>query len=160
MKYIQLTQGKQAVIDDRDYEYLSSWKWCAHSPKPGKWYAVRSQTIGFMKRIQIKMHRLILSAPNGIHVDHINGNGLDNRRDNIRLCNNTQNNYNSRKQSRITTSNFKGVSFDRESRKWSAHITIVGKRVRIGRFVSEVEAARAYDAEARRLYGEFARTNF
>jgi len=104
------------------------------------------------------MHRLILDVPDGLQVDHIDGDGLNNRRSNIRMCTAAQNRQNSRIQTmRLgipTTSRFKGVS--RNYGKWAVHIN--GKWV--GRYNDEVSAAKAYDAAARQAFGEFAKTNF
>ncbi|MBV8278501.1 MAG: HNH endonuclease [Verrucomicrobia bacterium] len=104
------------------------------------------------------MHRLIVNAPPGVQVDHVNGDGLDNRRANLRLASATQNAHN-RKIRRDNTSGFKGVRFDQSSQRWDARITFQGKRYYLGLFVTAELAARTYDQAARRLFGDFARTN-
>ena len=103
------------------------------------------------------MHREIINAPAGMQIDHINGNGLDNRKANLRLCNNAQNQQNRRKRSRAT-SLFKGVGW--HDNRWRARITVNGKQIEIGRFKSEFLAAEAYDQKAIELFSEFANLNF
>lgn len=154
-KEIPLSQGKYAVVDDGDFEWLTQWKWFF-----AKGYANRTGSKGRKYRGKdIPMHRQILDAPDGLQVDHINGDTLDNRRRNLRLVTSAQNHWN-QAPVRGITSKYKGVSWDKPRHKWTAHITCHYEQKNIGRFCSEEEAARAYDQEARRLFGEFARTNF
>jgi len=103
------------------------------------------------------MHILITGYKIGRRVDHINGNGLDNRRSNLRIATSQQNNRN-RKICNLNTSGFKGVRLDRN--KWRADIRIDGKRKNLGRFVNPEAAAAAYDEAARKYFGEFATLNF
>jgi len=156
VKEIPLTQGKVALVDDEDYEELNKHKWCAQ--KTGKaFYAVRN--VG--KRPHQKhvyMHRQILNAPPGVECDHRNGNGLDNRRCNLRICTSGQNKMNQRP--RGGTSQFKGVRWHRQAKRWQAEIMINSKHRYLGLFADETDAARTYDVAARELFGEFARTNF
>jgi hypothetical protein len=108
-----------------------------------------------------RLHRLILNAPTGREVDHINGNGLDNRRANLRLCLPRQNRWNMRKSiDRKCTSKFKGVYIMKGTGQITANISAQGERFFLGVFQSEEDAARAYDTAARRLHGRFARLNF
>lgn len=88
-KEIQLTQGKVTLVDDEDYEWLSQWKWCAKDGRNGNFYAFRAS-----KNKSTYMHRLILDTPKGKVTDHINGNGLDNRRINLRICSYRENSHN------------------------------------------------------------------
>ena len=104
------------------------------------------------------MHRVIMDAPKGMHVDHINGNGLDNRRENLRLCTNSQNHMN-RKTHRDSSSKYKGVSWNKRNSKWQAYIGSGIKRKNLGYFASESDAAKAYDIKAKECFGEFARLN-
>jgi hypothetical protein len=107
----------------------------------------------------IYMHLEIMSAPDGMEVDHMNGNGLDNRRENLRLCTRAQNRMNSVK--RIgKSSTFKGVYWHKNCRKWRASLKLDGKEIHIGYFNTELEAAEAYDEKALELFGEFAKPNF
>jgi hypothetical protein len=152
MREIPLTKGKVTIVDDADYEGLTQRRWHLLTPKRGGEYAMSSNGTG--------MHRAITSAPPGMEVDHINGNGLDNRRGNLRVCTKSGNQRNQRVQSRAKTSVFKGVSRMRGRTRWVACIKLGGRDTRLGSFGNEVDAALAYDAAARKHFGEFARTNF
>lgn len=153
MKTIALTQGHEAMVDDCDFETLAKFKWSA-LVLPHTVYAVRSIRVGGRSR-SILMHRELVEAH---RVDHRNGNGLDNRRDNLRACTPLQNAHNSR--GRTGTSRFKGVCWMPSERKWRANIKIDGVQTHLGLYVAEEDAARAYDAMARKHFGEFARPNF
>jgi len=152
-KTIELTQGYAAIVDDEDYEMLSKHKWCVFR-KPRTTYART-----WLGGKNVSMHRLILDAPPGEQVDHINGDGLDNRRHNIRLCTIIQNSHN-HKTYQTNTSGYKGVSWNKQRSKWRAMIMCDGKSVWLGYFADLLRAAQAYDAKAKELYGEFARPNF
>ena len=103
------------------------------------------------------MHGLIMPAPDGQFVDHINGNGLDNRRENLRLVTHQQNSFNQKHHG--GSSKFKGVSIDRISGSWRAYITVDGKRKHLGRHGTEIDAAKAYDMAAKEFFGEYAKLN-
>jgi hypothetical protein len=154
MKMIPLTQGKVALVDDEDFEYLMQWVWSA-SRNTGTYYAIRNDYTG--KHKVIFMHRVILNAPSNTMVDHANRNGLDNRRSNLRLCTSSQNTANSGPRSN-NKSGYKGVRKKRG--KWSAETNLLGKRIHIGTFDTPEQAARAYDAEVKKLFGVFAWLNF
>lgn len=151
MKEIQLTQGKIALVDDEDFDLINSFHW-RYAIINGKTYA---QQIKCPSPQQL-MHRLILGAIPGQFVDHINGNGLDNRRSNLRFCTHMENMRN-RKKSKNGTSQYKGVYL--EHGKWRARI-MAGFRKSLGLFTNEKEAAMAYDIAAKSLHGHFARLNF
>jgi hypothetical protein len=151
---IELTQGKVALVDDRDFEYLNQWKWQAMQ-NSGTWYAVR--TIYSPCKKSIKMHRLITGAPDGMLVDHFNMDGLDNRRANLRVCTKAENMCNRGKQANNTTG-FKGVF--RSKDRYLVQITVDGRIKSIGRYATPEEAARVYDQAALKYHGRFARLNF
>lgn len=158
-KEIPLTQGKVALVDEADYDQLSRFKWCA-SKEHGPWYAVRRIYSRSGKKIMQRMHRQILGLQPGDkrQCDHVNHNGLDNQRHNLRICTCSQNHQN--RISKHGTSRFKGVSWDKERQRWSVQIKVREKSLHPGRFKSEIEAAKAYDEAAKKHFGEFARTNF
>lgn len=150
-KTIQLTRGQFAIVDDADYSELSQYKWTAIWDRTGnRWYAARTE-----KRKSVRMHQRIMG---GLWIDHINGNGLDNRRENLRFCDRKQNQWNSKK--RKGTSQYKGVNLDKKAGKWRAQIKYNNRKIWLGRHDKEEDAALAYDSAARRLFGEFARPNF
>lgn len=158
MKYIPLNKGRVAIVDDDDYERLSCFKWIAwNKPRSSKWYAIASQTAGLKTSAERGMTRMILGVKKGHYIDHRNGNGLDNRKENLRFATPQQNAWNNRKR-KNAASRYKGVS--RKKEKWSAKICIDGKQIYIGTFALEEDAARAYDEKAKGLFGEFARLNF
>ena len=156
MKEIKLTQGKVALVDDADYEWLSSWKWCANRSHRG-WYATRDCYDG--PHTRVRMHRVIMDAQPGEQVDHINGNGLDNRRENLRICSHSENQHNAAKR-RGCSSRYKGIYWHKGHGKWVARVWLTGSQHSLGLFTDEVEAARVYDDAAREKFGEFARLNF
>jgi len=153
VKTIPLSQGAVALVDDADFAELSRFSWYLSD----KGYAVRNADVDGGKR-PIRMHRVLLGAPDGVDVDHIDGNRLNNTRGNLRLCERRQNLMNSRKRT-ATTSKFKGVYWLAANRKWRAKINIEGKSKHLGCFAAEEDAARAYDQAAKTYFGEFARTN-
>lgn len=115
------------------------------------------------RTVKTYLHRELLGvqhAGRSVEVDHVNGNKLDNRRENIRLCQRGLNNANRRKLRDGKQSKFRGVTWAKDKQRWQAQIGFRGKNIMLGRFKTEEEAARAYDKEARKLYGEFARPNF
>lgn len=151
-KRIPLTQNKFAIVDADDYEILSQFKWHVKSNRH-TCYAVRSNGSG-----SLLMHRQILNAPPELYCDHINHNGLDNRKCNLRLCTPAQNTYNKR-PSENKTSRYKGVCFDVVTRKWRAKIEYKGLTKHIGCYDFEADAAIAYDDWAIELFAEFAWLN-
>lgn len=158
MKHIPLTQGKFALVDDKDYEWLMQWKWCYAKGKTSSCVQRKEWPMTSCKHRTIRMHRLIMDAPKGMQVDHINHNTLDNRRCNLRIVTPQQNLYNTRARPNAT-SRYKGVHWRKDIKKWRVTISLNIRRT-IGYFHSEIEAAKAYDKAAKELFGEFAYLNF
>lgn len=172
MKYIKLSRGKRTMVDDDDYAYLTQWAWYANRSVMKTirtiWYAYRQyrdpnkkNAKGQAKQVSVAMHRVIMNAPRDTQVDHINGDGLDNRKQNLRLCTPAQNLWNSRW---LATPNkpYKGVHKDHSLKHpgWRATIGYGNKTIHLGWFKSAKVAAKAYDNLAKALYGEFACLNF
>jgi hypothetical protein len=151
MKEIKLTQGKVALVDDEDFEYLNQVKWYASHQR--NWYANRDLFIG-KKRIHIIMHRLIMNTPMHLEVDHIDHNGLNNQKSNLRNCTRRQNGKNIRPRN-----NYLGVYFNTEG-YISAKIYNDGKSIHLGYFKTEIDAAKARDDASKKYFGEFAHLNF
>lgn len=153
MKEVELTQGRKALVDDEDWVLLQSlvskhgrvMRWCVNAG-----YAY-NKTHGLL-------HRFLMQAPPGIDVDHINGNKLDCRRDNMRFCTDAQNQQN-RKAKFQGYSQFKGAHWDKNRQFWMARIRIDKKLVYIGSFDTDKEAGAAYNETARKHFGEFASLN-
>ena len=146
----------EVFIDDDEYERVSSYKWSPYRIK-GRWYVVAT----IDGRITY-LHRFIMGLSHGdpTQVDHINGNGLDCRKSNMRLVTNSQNAMNRTKIREQTNSRHKGVTWHSGNKRWLARITLNGKRRTLGYFADELQAALAYDKAAKELFGEYARTNF
>lgn len=154
MKTIPLTQGYEALVDDEDYEWLSQWRWQAHV-RPHTTYAVRHSAGRHETRRIIRMHREILGTTPSMKTDHVNGEGLDNRRANLRACSAQQNARNSR--SRLgSSSDYLGVCWHKYRQKWGAEIRVDGITRFLGYFRVEAEAGSAYKAAAAIVHGEFA----
>lgn len=157
---IPLTMGKFAIVDPDDFDRLNIYKWHA-SKNAGIFYARRNL---YPKRKgkpgSIPMHRQIMKAPAGFVIDHINYNGLDNRKANLRLANHSQNVCHRRKLNKSSYSRYKGIYFNKRIRKWRVQISVNRKFKQIGYFKDELEAAKAYDAAAQKYHGEFAALNF
>jgi hypothetical protein len=155
VKEIQLTQNKVALVDDEDFDRLNKHKWYS-SKLRNCWYAWRH--LG--KHSTIKMHRevLLLVKNDKKQIDHINCNGLDNRKENLRLCNYSENQQNRIKIKGI--SKYKGVDFSKKRNKWRVRINKDYKIYNLGEFTNEIDAAYAYDIHAMWLFGDFARLNF
>ena len=151
MRRIRLMCGKVATVDDED-GWQAEYRWHMH-------------TNGYAERKKggktVLLHREVLGLSAGdINVDHINGKKLDCRKSNLRLANQSQNLMNSRKPRRKngTSSKWKGVCKSRD--KWRADISVDGRSMYLGTFATQTEAAKAYDAAARKHYGDFAKCNF
>jgi len=158
MKQIKLTQGKVALVDDEDFEWLNQWKWYAIRDNL-TFYAVRkSPMVNRKTRQLIRMHRIILNSQDEEIVDHKDHNGLNNLRNNIRNCTQSQNQQN--RIGRFCTSRFKGVSWRKDRKRWLVTIVVQKRKMYIGMFKSELDAAEAYNMAAKKHFGNFAYLNF
>lgn len=156
MKTIDLTQGHVALVDDGDYPLVRRLKW--YAAKRGKtWYAACNSKNADGSPTLIYMHRVIVGATPDQQVDHRDGNGLNNQRQNIRFCTNAGNQANSRPHNRRGWP--KGVRWKGEKNKWQARIVMDGRERHLGYFDTPEEASAAYDAAAKVAFGEFARLN-
>lgn len=158
MIQIPLTKGKFALIDDEMFDRVSYFKWYAHEviSNQGTIYYAASRSV-YGNRIFVLMHQLIMGMPISA-IDHKNLNGLDNQRSNIRLATKGQNSMNKPKKLN-TSSNYKGVSSCKGRFAWQSGIKINKKRIALGRYNSEIDAAIAYNNAAILYFGEFARLN-
>lgn len=155
-KLIPLSQGKSAIIDAEDFNYLNQWKW-----RYNNGYAVRGVYLGKIdgkrKDKTIYMHRLVNNTPKSLITDHINMDRLDNRKANLRNCTRIQNNRNTK--SKGGTSKYKGVCWLKRDKKWIATITVDLKSIFLGLYKDEIEAALVYNEAATRYHKEFAYLN-
>lgn len=159
MKKVPLSRGLFAIVDDEDFDRVMGRTWSAEKSKVG-WYAYTNLTGGKGKKhTSTRMHRFILNSKPREQVDHRDGNGLNNVRSNLRPASNTQNSRNSRKKP--GKNKFKGVYKDKRplSKPWMAHIKVNYKRIFLGRWKTERQAAKAYNAAALEHFGEFAKLN-
>ena len=147
-----MTQKKFAIVDAEDYERVNRYKWCV-SAKGNTIYAYRKD-----HGKNVYLHQFLMKPPKGMVVDHIDGNGLNDRKSNLRVCTKQQNLCN--RGPIVRSSQFKGVHFCKWTQKWYATIRHGGVTIRLGPFDDEVEAARAYDRKAYELFGEYAYLNF
>lgn len=158
MKTITLSKGQIVMVDDSDFEYLNQFNWCTLKGKH-TFYAFRM--VGPKgKRTSVLMHREILNAPKGMECDHVDGNGLNNQRSNLRLATISQNRGNHIRKRPNATSKFIGVSLCGATGKWVANIQVNKKYKHLGSHCNEIEAAKAYDAAALEHFKEFACPNF
>jgi len=157
---IPLSRGKFAIVDPDDYPELKKYKWFA-TKNGATFYAKRhTRLTERIKTTSVCMHRLIMNAPDNLVIDHINYNGLDNRKANLRLATRRQNSLHIIRTMNPGSSKYKGISWREDRKKWAVRIMTDGKTINLGCYKDEVEAARAYDKAARKLHGQFASLNF
>lgn len=159
--FIPLTQGKVAVIDFEDFEKVRGTKWHA-ARRARRWYAMRRGPRSPICKSgpMFLLHRVLTGAPAGLEVDHEDGDGLNNRRFNLRVCTVGQNRRAFRRKVVGATSRFRGVSHRQDTHAWTARLNTGEKCFNLGCFTLQEDAARAYDKKAQELFGEFAQLNF
>lgn len=155
MKYIQLTQGKETMVDDEDYEELNKWQWFYKQHSGGGYAQRNSEYVKGKVRRTIRMHRQIMGTPNGFETDHINGDKLDNQRGNLRIVTKSQNQWNRKKQA--GSSKYKGVYWNKNTKRWHVQLQMNGKKVWLGYYPTEHEAAAAYAAGVAKFFGSYGR---
>jgi hypothetical protein len=155
-KIIYGSKNEEIIVDDEDYDYLSKFNWNCYYfyARTFKRPKETNKLVGFC------MHNMIMKiSSKTVFVDHINGNTLDNRKENLRLCSPTENCYN-KKRSKNNTTGFKGVVYHKRDKKFQATVKFKGKTIYLGYFNTAEEAGEAYDKKALELFGEYSNTNF
>ena len=156
MKKILLTQGKYAKVDNSDFDLLDGWSWCVLSGNNNKLYAKRAVPNGAGKQKFITMHSSIMKTPKGMEIDHIDGDGLNNQKSNLRICTHSENIKN-RTKSKNNKSGFKGVCWNKEKKKWKVYISSNKKLFHLGYFLDKEEAYKAYCDACLKYHGEFSK---
>ena len=155
-----MSQPKYAKVDPGDYKRLRKHEWFAKKSNNcfyARGLAVSSKT---GKEKMVYMHQMVIKVPDGMVTDHINHDGMDNRSGNLRAATRAQNVRHRKKFAKSTGSKYKGIYFRKKTRKWEVLITFERKKIHLGCFRDEIEAARAYDRAAMKYHGEFACLNF
>lgn len=156
MVSVPLSNGGAALIDDEDVHVVLAHSWCRIDSRRGR----QSYAKATINSRTAMMHRLVMGVTDScMQIDHVNGNGLDNRRGNLRVADNSTNQANIPKLG-VRSSRFKGVTWHASACRWQAQLKVRGRNLYLGLFASEEDAARAYDAAALEHFGEFARPNF
>ena len=156
---IRLTEGKYALVDPGDFYWLNNFDWLTKKNNKS-FYAIRLDNDNSKWPTLVYMHREIMNFPKGLLVDHRNRDGLDNQRSNLRIATHCQNRCNANLNKAACSSQYRGVHWAKKAKRWRAHLESQGKRIELGHFDSEIAAARAYDAAAKKYHGEFAMLNF
>ena len=157
---IRMAQPRYAKVDPADYKRLRKYQWFA-TKGTNCFYTrgcVANSKTGKEKLVYI--HQMIIEVPEGMVVDHINHDGMDNRSANLRAATRAQNTRNRKKFAKSSGSKYKGIYFRKKTRKWEVLITFEKKKIHLGTFPNEIEAAKAYDRAAVKYHGEFACLNF
>jgi hypothetical protein len=154
MKIIKLTNGGEAFVDDEDFERLSKYTWRRKDDGRTS-YAKAYGGGGRKNRITLLMHRKLMEVPRGVVIDHVDGNGLNNQKNNLRVCTCEQNHWNRHRLNSNNTSGYRGVSWDKKTNKWLVRVGYDGKRVYGGLFENRDSAVVVYKKITSELYGEY-----
>lgn len=152
MKVIDLGCGMKSIIDDADFNLVSKYKWCPRWSARAKQHYASAPVNG----ARVDMHRFLMDSPKGMCIDHINHDGLDNRRENLRICTNAENSRNRRGANRNSKSGIRGVYFHKQAKTWFAEVRVNGKKVYLGSFKTPDEAAKVMPAALKKHFGSFA----
>lgn len=157
MRTIKTTKGQSYKICDCHYDMTKGWKWTAFTGgRDKRYYMVRRELIDGRQKT-ILLHRWVMGMPEGMIVDHINGNGLDNRCKNLRVCTQSQNNANQKGAKHNSKSGHKGVYWHKAAQKWCAEVVFDYKKHYLGVYKNKLDAVEAYNKKAKELYGDFFR---
>lgn len=158
MKKISLTKGFEAIIDDEDFDKVSRYRWYS-DVKKRRVYAGRSERGDDGLPRSISMHRFILGHCGNLGVDHIDGNGLNNQKSNLRICTQTENLRAFQRKRHSATSKYRGVSWSSDRKKWLSQIVVNKKTINLGRYEDDMDAAKSYNIAAEKYFGAFATLN-
>lgn len=150
MKTIILSQGKKAIVDNKDFNYLNQWKWYYG----GRGYAIRHSEMIKGKRDKIYMHRVIMNNPKDKEIDHIDGNRINNQKSNLRICKRMENLHN-QKVPKNNKSGYKGVCYLKNYKKWISYICVNNKNIYLGRFNNKIDAIESRKKADKLYYGDF-----
>lgn len=158
MKIVITTDKYEVQIDDIDADKIAKYNWSTFHPSRGKHRYAKAWVNDEKGRRVVSMHRYLMEEPVGLYVDHVDGNGLNNQRNNLRFATNQLNQANSRKKV-PGSSKYKGVHYSKARQKWRSQIMFNGKYIHLGYFLTEDEAGQAYNAAAKKHFGDYAYLN-
>lgn len=160
MKIINLSKGYSTQVDDEDFDLLNRYSWWICEVKSKRAVKIQLSAQTEIDGKTVKIHRMIMSPPDGMDIDHIDGNPLNNQKYNLRICTRQENLRNTGKYKRKNSSSkYKGVSFHKKANKWEAGLKVDGKRKWLGLFDLEIDAAKAYNEAVLTYFGNFAKIN-
>lgn len=159
-RLIRMAQPRYAKVDPADYKRLREYEWFSIKGTRNFYAVRRVKGTNGTRFAMTYMHRELIEFPDGMLIDHVNQNSMDNRRANLRAATRAQNIRNRKKFSNSTGSKYKGIYWDKNRKRWITRIMLEKKKIHLGYFQNEIDAAKAYDRAARKYHGEFASLNF